>query len=736
MSLRRYFPSFLSRSKRVTSGVRRLFRPALEALEDRLVLNHPLSAIPALHSDPAAAAKLYLDFDGHFESTWGGWYDPVLGTHWGGWENVTTPAYDTDGDPTTFSDGELAAIREIWARVAEDYAPFNLDVTTVDPGNFADRVGMRIAIGGSSMDWYGSPTFGVTIFGSYTDPTQVNTGYVFSDNVSGDPRLVADGVSHEAGHAYGLAHQSTFDANGNKIQEYSTNGDSTVVAPLMGDPSRAARSTWWYGLNHDGNWQDDMAIIASANNGFGYRADDHGDTFATASSLTADGASWSVSGIIEQPTDRDVFRLDTGGSITVRVDPAAFGPNLDPTVSLFDSAGNLIASAEPNATDPGDLSAELTATVASGTYYVVVGSHGDYGDVGQYTVTVNPPTVQFATASQNVREGETVNIAVELSSASNGTVTVPYTVTVPDSLPQQQRATPGADFQGALSGTLTFGPGVTTQTLSFTLVDDGLVEADVEYFAVTLGAAATGATLGTPSTTLVGIIDNDLPIVPDATPDPQRLRQAALGFAKSTEHYIDFVTEAYRHFLGRAPDDGEVRSWVGLMQLYETSNHTQGLRQEQVEADFLASGEYIGRSGGVGEAWIRGIYRDVLGREGDQAEIDNWMAILAHGAAPLQVALGFTGSDERLRDRVAETYRTLLDRQPDPGELGQWVSAIKAGATMEDVVAGFLVSNEYYSRQSGAAGNPARWVRSVYLDVLFRPAGRDEMDPWLRFLDS
>ena len=30
----------------------------------------------------------------------------------------------------------------------------------------------------------------------------------------------------------------------------------------------------------------------------------------------------------------------------------------------------------------------LTATVASGTYYVVVGSHGGYGDVGQYTVSV------------------------------------------------------------------------------------------------------------------------------------------------------------------------------------------------------------------------------------------------------------------------------------------------------------------------------------------------------------
>src|SRR5262249_1930677 len=154
-----------------------------------------------------------------------------------------------------------------------------------------------------------------------------------------------------------------------------------------------------------------------------------------------------------------------GSRITVRVDPAAVGPNLDATVSLFDSAGNLIASADPNALDRGQLSAELTATVASGTYYVVVGSHGAYGDVGQYTVTVTepppttarpppvtvpaappvtvpappvtvavPPRVRFTTADQKVSEGGTVNVVVELLSGSSGTVMVPYTVTVPDAL--------------------------------------------------------------------------------------------------------------------------------------------------------------------------------------------------------------------------------------------------------------------------------------------------------------
>src|SRR4051812_18818162 len=55
----------------------------------------PLSSLPQLHSNPSANAKLFLDFDGHFES------------YWSDWTNVTTPAFDLDGDPSTFSAGEL-----------------------------------------------------------------------------------------------------------------------------------------------------------------------------------------------------------------------------------------------------------------------------------------------------------------------------------------------------------------------------------------------------------------------------------------------------------------------------------------------------------------------------------------------------------------------------------------------------------------------------------------------------
>src|SRR5258706_9219718 len=106
-----------------------------------------LSSVPALSSHPTAYAKLYLDFNGDTTNTWGS-YSPS-----------TTPAYDTDGDPTTFSDAELASMREIFNRVAEKYSPLNVDVTTVDPGNLNNGQTEKVVIGGGGA-WLGGQAGG------------------------------------------------------------------------------------------------------------------------------------------------------------------------------------------------------------------------------------------------------------------------------------------------------------------------------------------------------------------------------------------------------------------------------------------------------------------------------------------------------------------------------------------------------------------------------------------------
>lgn len=60
-----------------------------------------LSSNSVLHCLAGSEATIYLDFDGHFEAGWG---FP---------SNIDSPAYDIDGDPSTFSAREIASILRI-----------------------------------------------------------------------------------------------------------------------------------------------------------------------------------------------------------------------------------------------------------------------------------------------------------------------------------------------------------------------------------------------------------------------------------------------------------------------------------------------------------------------------------------------------------------------------------------------------------------------------------------------
>jgi hypothetical protein len=256
--------------------------------------NSPLSSVPQLSSRPSATAKIYLDFTGAPAQQWGGYSVP------------TTPAYDTDGDPTTFSPTELSNISQIWARVAEKYSPFNIDVTTIDPVVNPHKVVQRIVIGGDST-WTAQPAGGVSYVDSFASGLLPNTSWVFpKELVNGDPKDTAEATAHEAGHAFGLQHQSIWSGN-TIVAEYNP-GDA-LRAPIMGVSYSSARGLWWYGTNdrEPGSIQDDLAVIASATNGFGYRPDDHGNTVATADHLNISGTSISAAGVIEQASDVDDF---------------------------------------------------------------------------------------------------------------------------------------------------------------------------------------------------------------------------------------------------------------------------------------------------------------------------------------------------------------------------------------------------------------------------------------------
>jgi len=354
-------------------------RARIERCESRCVLS---LTVPALSGLPGAPATVYLDFDGHFEA------------QWGAFQNITTPAFDRDGDPNNFSAAELDEINDIWAGVVEDFAPFNVNVTTVDPGDFSDGVGLRVAIGGSYNDWFGQQASGAAFIFSFINPLP-NTVFVFENQLN-SARRVADIASHESGHAFGLFHQSVWEG-GLLVEEFNP-GNPPDWAPLMGNPLLATRSTWHNGTTTSPfTTQDDIAVLGGPLNGFGFRDDDHGDDTSSATLADVVGSSISGSGIVGATDDLDYFAFETGaGQIDLTVDVAAFGPNLDATLELRDEFGGLITAVSPSET----LSASITANVDAGTYYAVVGSQGVYGDIGQFTLSgsIVPPVNQNPTA--------------------------------------------------------------------------------------------------------------------------------------------------------------------------------------------------------------------------------------------------------------------------------------------------------------------------------------------------
>jgi hypothetical protein len=203
----------------------------------------PLPQTFLLHSKSNALRTIYLDFNGGTVSNtlWNG----VAGNNL---PNGTHPAMDLAGNGDAFTDSELLQIQDIYLRVAEDYAPFNVDVTTEEPPaadlnrtNAADLVyGTRALISSSNSALSticGGACGGIAFIGVFDHYTgkdefvethnQLQPAWVFPQALSNDPKNIAEAATHEAGHNLGLDHDSFSGLN-----NYYEGHD--MWAPIMG----------------------------------------------------------------------------------------------------------------------------------------------------------------------------------------------------------------------------------------------------------------------------------------------------------------------------------------------------------------------------------------------------------------------------------------------------------------------------------------------------------------------
>jgi alpha-tubulin suppressor-like RCC1 family protein len=391
----------------------------------------PIAQPPLRHSRPGSSRVLYLDFNGH----------TVTGTRWNtGYSTASFVCrpFDTDGNPATFSDAEQAAIIQIWERVSEDYSPFDIDVTTEEPALFNNRTARAVITRSTDANGVALPGSGaggiafLGVFGEADFATNSSPAFIYFNNLaSGNTASIAEAVSHEIGHNLGLSHDGT-----TAVEYYGGHGTGeTSWGPIMGTGYGRNVSQWSRGEYFQANnTQDDLAIIAAR---VPFRTDDAGDTPATAAAaaVSASGAL-SLQGVIAPGGDVDVFSFSTAaGPITLNATPYraasdTHGGNLDIKLKLLNSAGTVLATADPAATT----TAQISTTVAGGVFYLrISGSSAGtplanppsgytaYGSLGQYFVTgsVNaaPPVITGGlTASLGV--GQVFSYAIVATNSS------------------------------------------------------------------------------------------------------------------------------------------------------------------------------------------------------------------------------------------------------------------------------------------------------------------------------
>ncbi|MCG8336941.1 MAG: hypothetical protein MJE63_20740, partial [Proteobacteria bacterium] len=344
--------------------------------------SNPLSAqdcgdlcVPVYNSYPEASETIYLMFDGE----------------------VPYSMNEGDDDPNAFNQQELEEIKYIWERVAEKFRPFPVNVTT-DPQRYEDasindiprtRVYLNTAgYGGGSGSFFSAS----------------GGGYVFAR--TGLPHNLAGLAGHELEHSFRMHHSHCSDRNEVfwEAMTWGAHNDGLV----QWSKSECMPSDF-------GNRQrEPLEIISSvASNAIGYKTDDHGDTYLTATPFTSamlKNGEIDVNrhtGIIERNTDIDIFKLSLrSGDVNLTIRPTVVGHGtLHAYAELYNADGTLVAHSNPLS-----IIADIDTTLTTpGFYYLVVDGIGrgnpeentgysDYGSIGGYVIrgsfpedTLNPP---------------------------------------------------------------------------------------------------------------------------------------------------------------------------------------------------------------------------------------------------------------------------------------------------------------------------------------------------------
>lgn len=162
--------------------------------------------------------------------------------------------------------------------------------------------------------------------------------------------------------------------------------------------------------------------------------------------------------------------------------------------------------------------------------------------------------------------------------------------------------------------------------------------------------------------------------------------------ANSPEWAGVILDDIYLDVLGRTPDAGGQAYWLARLQ--------DGLRTQELGAEFYASAEYVAAAGST-DAWLTQIYDALLHRRPDAQGLAYWRQRLAEGTTPIEVTTGFYNSIESRSDRVTRLYHRVLGRGPDAEGLAFWAERLLVTDDDIALARNLAISGEFYDRAVG-----------------------------------
>ncbi|GGX31261.1 PKD domain-containing protein [Aquimarina muelleri] len=333
-----------------------------------------------LESLPGALGIIYLDFDGEL----------VSGTSWLGGATI-------DAESPNFSDQKII---EVWKIMAEDFRPFNLNVTTRRDLFDAAPINRRMMCIFTPTNDAQPGSGGVAYVNSFSSNVD-NPCWVY--NLS--TRAAGETGSHEVGHTLGLSH----DGQGS-TEYYAGHGQ---WSPIMGWSVNKPIGQWSAGeYDNATSNQNDIAIIANSRNGVGFQNDDHSNDTSNATSIkvTPEGVVNANQnfGLISTRDDKDVFTFAVEtGTVSLNFNPDPDYPNLNIQARILNELEQEIAISNPNG-----LNASINQILTEGIYYIEIDGVGegtvnngysDFSSLGNYTISgnytpgddKNPPLSEF-----------------------------------------------------------------------------------------------------------------------------------------------------------------------------------------------------------------------------------------------------------------------------------------------------------------------------------------------------